>query len=190
MTTPPPPPTPAESKPSLRPLILVLLGLVGVVVVLRLVWQDPQPPEGKRVGNLAPEVAGFDADDKPVKLSDLKGKVVMINFWGTWCGPCLQQIPHERQMVTEKYKDRPFAILGVAQDSPETLAAFLKSNPLPWPNIADDQGVLSRSWGVTAVPSAVLVDHTGVIQYAWVSGVSPKELWPAVDRLVEEAERK
>src|SRR5215211_5341510 len=113
MTTP----TPVESKPSLRPLILVLLGLVGVVVVLRLVWQDAQPPECKRVGNLCPEVAGFDADGKPVKLSDHKGKVVMISFWGTWCGPCQQQIPHERQMVTEKYRGRPFAILGVARDS-------------------------------------------------------------------------
>src|SRR5215210_1120136 len=115
MTTP----STVESKPSLRPLILVLLGLVGVVVVLRLIWEDPQPPEGKRVGNVCPEVAGFDADDKPVKLSDHKGKVVLISFWGTWCPPCRQQLPHERELVTGKYKDRPFVILGVAQDSVE-----------------------------------------------------------------------
>ena len=183
-------PSTSESKPSLRPLILVLLGLVGVVVVLRLMWSDAQPPEGKRVGNVCPEVAGLDADNKPVKLSEHKGKVVLISFWGTWCGPCMQQIPHERQMVTEKYNGRPFVLLGVAQDSVETLRGFLKGNPLPWSNIVDDSGALSRSWNVTAVPSAVLVDHSGVIQYAWVDGVNPGEMWAAVERLVEEAERK
>jgi len=184
--------TPAapESKPSLRPLILVLLGLVGVVVVLRLVWRDPQPPEGKRVGNVCPEVAGLDQDDKPVKLSDHKGKVVLISFWGTWCGPCRQQIPHEREMVAGKYKDRPFAFLGVAQDSPETLREFLKANPLPWPNIADDHAILAKSWKVDGIPSAVLVDHAGVIRNVWLDGVNPGAMWAEVEKLVAEAERK
>ena len=189
MTTPSPPA--AEPKPSLRPLILVLLGLVAVVVVLRLIWQDPQPPEGKRVGNLCPEVAGFDADDKPLKLSDhSKGKVVLISFWGTWCPPCRAQLPHEREMVTGKYKDRPFLLFGVARDSPETMRTFLKANPLPWPNIADEHAILVESWGVKAFPSAVLVDHTGVIRHAWIDGVSPATMWAEVDKLVAEAERK
>ena len=189
MTTPTP--ASAEPKPSLRPLILVLLGLVGVVVVLRLIWQDAQPPEGKRVGNTCPEVAGFDADDKPLKLSDhARGKVVLISFWGTWCPPCRAQIPHEREMVTVKYRDRPFVLFGVARDSPETMRAFLKANPLPWPNIVDEQGVLVGSWNVSAFPSAVLVDHTGVIQHTWVDGVNPGKMWAEVNRLVEEAERK
>jgi peroxiredoxin len=186
MTTP----TTTDQKPSLRPLILVLLGMVGVVVVLRLMWQDVQPPEGKRVGNQCPEVAGLDADDKPVKLSDHKGKVVMISFWGTWCPPCRQQLPHEIDMVNNKYRGRPFTILGVARDGVAEMRAFLKATPLPWPNIVDDNGALVDSWNVAAFPSAVLVDHTGVIQYAWVNGVSPGELWAAVDRLVEDAERK
>lgn len=186
MTTP----LTSEPKPSLRPLILVLLGLVAVVVVLRLLWQDPQPPEGKRVGNVCPEVAGLDADDKPVKLSDHKGKVVLISFWGTWCPPCRQQLPHERELMTGMYKDRPFVILGVAQDSVDTLRGFLKANPLPWSNIVDDHGVVTKEWNVSAFPSAVLVDHTGVIRHTWVDGVRPETVWAAVDKLVEEAERK
>jgi peroxiredoxin len=184
-------PVTPESKPSLRPLIFVLVGMVAVVVALRLLWQEPQPPEGRRVGNLSPEVAGYDPDDKPVKLSDHKGKVVLISFWATWCPPCRKQLPHEREMVTEKYKGRPFAFLGVAQDSPETLQEFAKANPLPWPNIVDDRAILGKAWGVQYLPSAVLIDHKGVIREAWVAGITDHDaVWVAVERLVAEAEQK
>lgn len=184
------PPTTSDQKPSLRPLILVLLGLLGVVIVLRVVWQDPQPPEGRRVGNTSPEVAGLGPDDKPVKLSDHKGKVVLISFWGTWCPPCRKELPREAEMVTVKYKDRPFAVLGVAADNAETLREFLKGHPLPWANIVDESRAVSQAWNVKAFPSAVLVDHTGVIRHTWVDGVGPDKLWPAVEDLVAEAEKK
>lgn len=185
-------PTPARppSTPSLRPLIFVLLGLVGVVVVLRLVWQDSQPPEGRRVGNLCPEVAGYDMDDKPIKLTDLRGKVVLISFWATWCGPCQKQIPHEVEMVNTVYKDRPFTILGVAWDSAEDLKQYHKRRPLPWPSIVDEDQVVSKSWGVHGIPSAVLVDHTGVIRGTWIDGINPEAVWAAVDRAVADAEKK
>jgi len=185
-------PTPArpESKPSLRPLIFILVGLVGVVVVLRLVWQEPRPPEGRRVGNQCPEVSGFDVDDKPVKLSDYKGKVVLISFWATWCPPCQKQIPHEIEMMNTVYKDRPFTILGVALDSADTLKDYYKRRPLPWPNIVGEDRILSRAWGVNGIPAAVLVDHNGVIQHTWIDGTNPEAVWSAVDRLVADAEKK
>jgi peroxiredoxin len=183
-------PTTSESRPSLRPLILVLLGITAVVVVLNLLWQNPQPPEGRRVGDTCPQVAGMDVDGKPVKLTDYKGKVVMISFWGTWCPPCRKLLPHEREAFEVKYKDRPFQILGVAQDQADKLRPFLKNNPLPWPNIVDDTGAVSIQWNISAVPSAVLVDHAGVIRAAWVDGVNPDALWAEVDKLVTEAERK
>jgi peroxiredoxin len=186
MSTPPP----TEARPSLRPLIIVLLIMVAVVVVVRLAWQEPQPPEGRRVGNQSPEVAGLDPDGKPVKLSDYKGKVVLISFWGTWCPPCMKQLPHEQEMMTTTYKDRPFTILGVAQDSAETLQRFLKGRPLPWPNIADGQQFLSEAWGVRGFPAAVLVDHTGVIRGTWMEGINPEAVWSAVEDLVREAEKQ
>lgn len=175
----------------MRPLILVLLGLVGVVVVLRLVaWHEPQPPEGRRIGNLCPEVAGVDVDGKPVKLSDYKGKVVLITFWATWCGPCQAQIPHEIEMATTKYKDKPFAILGVAWDSADALKKYQQRRPLPWTSIVDGNQDVSRPWGVHGIPSAVLVDHSGVIQGTWIDGANPEAVWAAVDRAVADAEKK
>src|SRR5262245_11113354 len=186
MTTP----TTSQSRPSLRPLIIFLLGLVAVVVALRFMWSEPLPPEGRRVGNLCPEIAGEDADGKPVKLSDHKGKVVLVDFWGTWCNPCREMIPQERRKVTQDYRNRPFAILGIALDDAPTLKQFLAAQQLSWLNIVDGDRILANQWNVNAVPSMVLVDHTGVIRKTWYEGVNPAAVWAAVDELVREAEGK
>jgi thiol-disulfide isomerase/thioredoxin len=68
-----------------------------------------------RLGVLAPEIAGRDLPGRPLKLSDHRGKVVLLVFWASWCGPCLAEVPHERALV-EKFKDRPFVLLGVNGD--------------------------------------------------------------------------
>ena len=183
-----PPTTPPSS--SFRPLIFVLLIALAGAVVLRLTWTEKQAPEGKRVGNVCPEVGGLDPDDKPVKLSEYRGKVVLISFWATWCDPCKKLLPHEREQVATTYHNRPFAILGVAQDSVPTLQDFLKAHPVPWRNIVDDHRMLSKQWTVTGFPSAVLVDHQGVIRNVWLDGVNPTDVWTAVDFLVREAEKQ
>jgi peroxiredoxin len=76
-------------------------------------------------------------------------------------------IPHERDLIETKYKDRPFVILGVAQDSAETLKEFLKTNPMPWPNIVDQNRIVEKQWGVHQLPTLILIDHKGVIRERW-----------------------
>src|SRR5262245_42151683 len=187
MTTP----TTSQSRPSLRPLIIFLVAMVAVVVVLRFVFTESEPPEGMRVGNQCPEIAATDPYGKPVRLSDYRGKVVLIDFWATWCTPCRAMMPQERQKVTVEYKGRPFAILGIALDNDATLKEFLSIQPLPWPNIADGHGgMLAKQWNVDGVPTMVLVDHTGVIRRTWYGGLDPRQVWLAVDELVLEAEGK
>src|SRR3954447_9053754 len=164
----------------------LLVPLAGLLV---LPGCDPPPPVGREVGNTCPEIAGPDMDGNQVKLTDLRGKVVMVNFWGTWCGPCRASLPHERAMIEQEYKGRPLTILGVAADPPDTLRRFLKANPVPWPNIADPQRALSDDWGIRSYPSVVLVDHRGVIRRVWKGGLDPVELQAEIKRLVDRAER-
>ena len=84
------------------------------------------------VGKMAPEVISHNADGKEVKLSDLRGKVVVLDIWATWCPHCRAMIPHEREMV-ERYKDKPFAIVSISfDDEKKTLTDFLKKEKMPW----------------------------------------------------------
>ena len=67
------------------------------------------------IGKLAPEIVGNDVDGKPLKLSDYRGKVIVLVFWASWCGPCMEQVPHEVALA-KRLAGKPFTILGVNMD--------------------------------------------------------------------------
>lgn len=152
--------------------------------------ESPPPPEGKRIGDLCPDIVGTTPDGKQVKLSDYRGKVVLVSFWGTWCGPCKAMLPGERSKV-QGLSGRPFAMIGVASDPPDRLRDFLKIQSLPWPNIADGDhpGPIVRDWKIDRYPSAILVDPAGIIVGEWFGGLDFDELWESVERAVRAAQR-
>lgn len=150
----------------------------------------PPPPEGKRVGETCPDITGTDANGKTIRLSDYRGKVVLVSFWGTWCAPCRVLLPRERDKVQSQFAGRPFTIIGVASDNADTLREFLKTNFVPWPNIADGSppGKIVREWNVDRFPSAMLIDHEGVIKAQWFGGADFDEIWLEVERAVKAAQ--
>ncbi len=120
-----------------------------------------------QIGMTAPETAGVDVDGKKIKLSDFRGKVVLMVYWATWCAPCMQVIPHERELV-EKYAGKPFTILGInADDKRSTLRRAIKKHNITWPTIHDGMpgvGQITSTWRVHSFPTFVLIDHKGVIR--------------------------
>ncbi|MGC4044089.1 MAG: TlpA disulfide reductase family protein [Armatimonas sp.] len=116
-------------------------------------------------------MTGKSTEDKQITLSDLKGKVVLLNFWATWCNPCRQEMP-EIVKLQEKYKDRGLVVVGVAADeTPEPVIAFLKKNPLPYTNIYIT-GDIAKVYGVGAFPTSVLIDKNGQIVFD-IDGYDP-----------------
>jgi peroxiredoxin len=147
---------------------------------------------GVEVGRTAPEIGGESMSGVPVRLSDYKGKVVLVDFWATWCNPCLKMIPHERELHRQ-YDTRPFVILGVSKDeSRAALKSFVDREKIPWPNILDGGGSISKEWRVSSLPTIFLIDHNGIIKKKW-EGLGPNteaEIERAVDEAVREADKQ
>ena len=113
----------------------------------------------------APDFALPARDGGEVRLSELKGQVVMINFWATWCGPCRQEMPLLQQ-IHAKYEPLGFTMLGVNVE-PDSVAAqnWLKGVPVSFPIVFDRKSEVSSSFGVEAMPSSVLIDREGRVRH-------------------------
>jgi peroxiredoxin len=148
-------------------------------------------PKDLEPGKPAPETVWVDLDGKKVKLSDLKGKVVVLDFWHTGCPPCLQMIPHSRDLV-RSLAGKPFTFVGVSVDSKkELLTKFLAKESMPWTHCWDGENrVVSELWNVEGFPTLYVIDHTGVIRNKTL-GYDPdasKKLDALIEELVKAAE--
>lgn len=140
-----------------------------------------------RVGLPAAEIEGIDHEGKTFKLSEFKGKVVVLDFFADWCPWCRKMYAGERQMV-EKYKDRPFVLLGINTDNQKRLLELVEAGTVTWRTWADgESGPIAANWEVDSYPSMYVVDHNGIVRMH-VSGAAEEVLARTVESLVGEAE--
>jgi thiol-disulfide isomerase/thioredoxin len=97
------------------------------------------------------------------RLSDLKGRVVFLNFWATWCGPCREEMP-SMEALQRRFKDRGFEILAVnCQEDREEVAAFMGEQGLSFPVALDGSGKISGSYGIRGIPTTYILDREGEV---------------------------
>jgi thiol-disulfide isomerase/thioredoxin len=184
----------ARTKAGAKVLLTVLRGdaVLSVPVVLGR-WPERLPvAEGTRqealVGRGAPALAGKDLSGHDIRLADLKGQVVVVDFWAHWCSPCVAALPH-LQKISERYADKGVTVIGVNQDdagSREKVDRLLREKQIGFRQIPDRGGEWSRAFGVSSVPSLVLIDKRGIvqeIQVGWGPG-HEERVAALIDRLV------
>ena len=121
-----------------------------------------------QIGEIAPDFTQNDVNDNPVKLSDFRGRYVLLDFWASWCAPCRGENPHLVK-VYDAYKDKNFAILGVSLDQPnkkQDWLAAIEKDGLKWTNVSDLnswQNQAAQLYGIRAIPQNFLIDPTGKI---------------------------
>jgi len=120
--------------------------------------------KGKLIGNLAPDFELATLDGKNIKLSDLRGKAVLLNFWATYCGPCKIEMPWFVELQKE-YGPQGFQIIGVAMDdaSTEDIAKFAKDMGVNYPILLGKDSVADSYGGVAVLPTTFFVDRDGKV---------------------------
>jgi peroxiredoxin len=119
----------------------------------------------KSISGEAPNFTLKSNSGKNIKLSELRGQVVLINFWASWCGPCRQEMP-ELDKLYSKYKKLGFTILGVNVEEDNTEALhIIKEDKISFPILFDSENKVSKLYDVTAMPTSIVVGRNGSMRY-------------------------
>ena len=141
-------------------------------------------PEDKR--HEAPDFALKDADGKTVRLTDYRGKVVLLDFWATWCPPCKLEIPWLID-IERKNKDRGFAVLGVSMDDEgwEVVKPFMKEVGMNYRVVIGNDATAEMYGNVESLPETFLIDRAGKIAAIHIGLASRKEFEDEVAQLLD-----
>jgi peroxiredoxin len=141
------------------------------------------------IGQQAPDFSIKDRSGKLVKLSDFRGKVVFLNFWGTWCEPCIKEMP-EMEILYQKLKDRKFQMFAVSIDNNwDIVNQFYKEHNLTLTTFLDPGHQVSDLYKVFKWPETFLIDANGnVVKHVWVEHWADPGVMAVVENLVNQAE--
>ncbi len=137
--------------------------------------------EGLEVGQIAPDFVSVTDSGDPIKLSDLRGQVVLLNFWASWCGPCRLEMP-EFQAAYARYGDQGFSVVAVNYgEAAETVQNFRKGLKLTFPLVMDERGEVQTRYGINQYPTSLLIGRDGVILARFFGAMTAEQIAQAVD---------
>jgi peroxiredoxin len=190
--------TTTPAKPLRQELLMVLIGgLIGVAIVA-IVWvvsarlATPDIPAAAETNRPAPEFNLPQLGGGFLQLNELRGKIVLINFWGTWCAPCIEETP-ALQSAYMQLKDRGVEFVGinlrhqeaVGAEGDAAVAAFAQGFNVTYPIVMDVDGEIARKYQISPIPVSYFLDAEGNIRYVYVGTLTANEVTQLVERLLE-----
>ena len=162
-------------------LPVILVALLAVVMLTR-------EPAGDAaiIGNPAPDFSLADLDGNPIHLAELRGRPVIVNFWASWCGPCVEEFPLLRDAV-DRYESHGLAVVGVVYDDrSEAAHDFMQRNGANWPAAMDPGLRVADAYGIVGVPETFFIGRDGTIVARQIGQFSAASLEEKVAAIVHE----
>jgi cytochrome c biogenesis protein CcmG/thiol:disulfide interchange protein DsbE len=139
-----------------------------------------------RENHPAPDFTLADLSDTPVRLSDLRGQVVLVNVWATWCPPCRAEMPMI-QAAYEQYRAQGFRVLAVnLREDPRVVAAYMEQGGLTFPALLDHDGAVSNAYQSQVLPSSFFIDRAGVVRAVYRGPMARSVIAGTVEQLLSE----
>jgi peroxiredoxin len=137
---------------------------------------------------IAPEIT-WDENGKQIKLSDLKGNVVLVNFWATWCKPCVGEMP-DLSLISQELKDKNFRIIGISTEEPKTIENFLKTKPVAYTILNGQEetvNVFEKAIGKTmdGIPATFILDKEGKIVEFFMGSKSKADFMNIINKYLK-----
>ncbi|MDO8282116.1 MAG: TlpA disulfide reductase family protein [Thermodesulfovibrionia bacterium] len=148
--------------------LILAAVLVGAALMLLMSPENKKFDQIVAVGKPAPQFELMDSSGKMWKLSDLKGQVVLINFWATWCVTCKAEMNHKARL-SEIMRGKPIQMFGVLyRDDPANLESYYANNNVTFATLIDPANSMSKLYGITGVPETFLIDKEGILRERFV----------------------
>jgi len=170
-------------------LIVGALLVVPLLVFLAIGFRfDPRKIDSPLIGRQAPSFTLADLDGNVVSLEALRGRPVLINFWATWCRPCVVEHPI-LQAAAQRWEGRVHFVGVVYQDDPALIRRFVASRGAWGPSLLDPEGRVAIAYGVYGAPETFILDRDGFVVEKVVSVLDPRSLAARLDALLEQNPR-
>jgi peroxiredoxin len=146
-------------------LLKTLIGMLALAPGMLIVMVPALAADTLRIGAPAPAFQLNSNGGKPISLASLKGQVVLVNFWATWCGPCRKEMPILEQL-NKQYGRRGVTLIGVnVEPDASAVTDWLRSTPVSFPILFDVEGKVSSLYQVEGMPNTVILDRKGTVRY-------------------------
>jgi len=164
----------------------VLLDIIGVLNIRSLlpgaVSGSQVGAESSEIGSPAPDFVLEDLSGNPVKLSDLRGRLVVLNFWATWCTPCRTEMPEFQEIYQRNEQD--LVVLGInLEESPSDIQDFVSPLNITYPILLDKEGLVSRQYKVIQLPNTYFIDRQGIFRIRHIGFLSSNQFQEYLDRV-------
>jgi peroxiredoxin len=135
-----------------------------IAITLTILCMVPVYASSGQIGTMAPAFCLVDLNGRMVTLSQLKGKVVFLDFWAIWCISCREELP-ELDRLYMKFREEGFTVIGISVDASQAgVAAFLKKVPVTFPILIDQKGDVAEAYRFSGLPAGFLIDRDGIIR--------------------------